>query len=1098
MPVITEPAVFRLKLPSLIRTLARTHVGPIRQVLRHELTEDVAGNEEVHVSPRKVERLYVLGSGQRIIVSDRRNCPTHVTADGVLWRKPDGSFQWLSHVLLPDSGPAQAPQDPFDARIAVEEGWRDILRFRAEETDGEGHVIVKGLRPPQIGALHAIGAHWSLDHEAATVVMPTGTGKTEAMLAALVALVRGPLLVIVPSDPLRHQTVRKFESLGLLRELGVIPEEAPNPIVGIIDRRPRNEDDLEIFDRCNVVVSTLSALGQGTAAELGPRIAAKVTTLIVDEAHHVAAATWTAFREHFSNKRVLQFTATPYRRDGQLVDGKVIYSYPLHRAQEDGYFRSIEFRPVYEFDEASADRAIAEAAIGQLKEDLSGGFEHVIMARCGTIARAQGVHAIYATLAPEYEPVLVHSEGESSAGLVDRLRRGDSRIVVCVNMLGEGFDLPQLKIAAIHDTHKSLAVLLQFTGRFTRSAGADIGTATVIANVMNEEVSTALERLYSEDADWNKLLSEFSSAAVREHAELVDFLKESVRLGEEQDVEEIPISHTLLRPKFSAGVFRCRSFRPRRFHEALGRNVHVHAAWLHDGTNTLYFVTRTEPPVAWTRSKQLRDRQWDLFVLHYDAARQLLYLHSSDKSTMHDKLAAAVGDGEAQLIWGDDVFRVLARITRLVFQQVGVRKIGRRNLRYAKYTGADVKQALTVAQTTGSVKSDLSGTGFEGGGPVSIGCSYKGRIWSREQDTIRNFVGWCEGVGVKLLDDSISTDDIIENVLIPDEVADLPEGTVLAIEWPVELLRQSEERIALSTPRSEEPLSLFELNYVDQDATRKMIRFRVASENQEGIYALTVGGDRGYEVAHESGAQFRIKAGRIHTGLADYFSDYPPLVRYCDLSELDGNLFIRPERQREFTLPDERFEAWDWTGVDITQESMWRAGAARANSIQGHVAQNYVAGGFDVVFDDDAKGEAADLVCIKEEDDFIRLALVHCKFSGASDAGERVKDVVEVCSQAVRSAKWKWRFRELCRHISTRETRRRTAVRASRFLGGNPRALSRILQAHRFKEVRAEILIVQPGLSEANITNEQKVVLAAADGYLLDTIGIGLSVVCSN
>lgn len=102
-----------------------------------------------------------------------------------------------------------------------------------------------------------------------------------------------------------------------------------------------------------------------------------------------------------------------------------------------------------------------------------------------------------------------------------------------------------------------------------------------------------------------------------------------------------------------------------------------------------------------------------------------------------------------------------------------------------------------------------------------------------------------------------------------------------------------------------------------------------------------------------------------------------------------------------------------------------------------------------------------------------------------------------MCSQAVRSAKWKWRFRELCRHLSSRDVLLRTDARPSRFLQGDARGLSRILQAHRFKEVRAEILVVQPGLAEANITNEQKAVLAAADGYLLDTLGVGLSIACS-
>jgi hypothetical protein len=39
-----------------------------------------------------------------------------------------------------------------------------------------------------------------------------------------------------------------------------------------------------------------------------------------------------------------------------------------------------------------------------------------------------------------------------------------------------------------------------------------------------------------------------------------------------------------------------------------------------------------------------------------------------------------------------------------------------------------------------------------------------------------------------------------------------------------------------------------------------------------------------------------------------------------------------------------------------------------------------------VVFDDDSAGEAADLVCLKEEVDHVRLALVHCKFSGGQTA----------------------------------------------------------------------------------------------------------------
>ncbi|WP_235819678.1 hypothetical protein [Caldifermentibacillus hisashii] len=36
-------------------------------------------------------------------------------------------------------------------------------------------------------------------------------------------------------------------------------------------------------------------------------------------------------------------------------------------------------------------------------------------------------------------------------------------------MFGEGIDIPNLKIAAIHDKYKSLPITLQFIGRFART-----------------------------------------------------------------------------------------------------------------------------------------------------------------------------------------------------------------------------------------------------------------------------------------------------------------------------------------------------------------------------------------------------------------------------------------------------------------------------------------------------------------------------------------------------------------------------------------------------------------------------------------------------
>ena len=579
---------------------------------------------------------------------------------------------------------------------------------------------------------------------------------------------------------------------------------------------------------------------------------------------------------------------------------------------------------------------------------------------------------------------------------------------------------------------------------------------------------------------------------------LVEFLAQSRNLCPPDDEGDSPtIARSLLQPGFSAGVFRCEAFHPKNFPKGLGERTIVPAAWLHQVSNTLYFVTRTEPHVRWSRSKQLRDRQWDLFVLHYDPSQKLLYLHSSDTSSLHEQLAHAVGGKTVRLIQGETVFRSLGHIKRLMFQNIGVRKFGRRNLRYAMYTGTQVEEALSLAEKAGSVKANLAGAGYEGGCRVTIGCSYKGRVWSQAHGPIRGFIDWCKMIGAKLNDDSINTDAILDNVLIPKEVTTVPTERVLSLDWPLELLGQSEGRVILSGKGRDVPLAMFDIQHEDTRPGKNLIHFRIETYEFKATLSLKISKRRGFEVKLISGTPITIRFGRREESLSAYLSENPPLIRFCDLSELDGNLLVTPKERRDLVFPPERFEPWDWSGTDITVESIWKGNVERHDSIQQRAADHYDAGGFLVIFNDDAKGEVADLVCLKEEDDRILVALVHCKFSGSTNAGSRVKDVVEVCSQAVRSAKWQWRFRELCSHIVLREKRLRTPSRPTRFLKGHAKDLNYFLRVSRFKEVRAQVVIVQPGLSQSCCTNEQTVVLAAAHAFLQETVGIDLDVVCT-
>ncbi|MCV4614670.1 DEAD/DEAH box helicase family protein, partial [Escherichia coli] len=82
-----------------------------------------------------------------------------------------------------------------------------------------------------------IASHWTLGREPAMLVMPTGTGKTEVMIAATLAAQSERVLIIVPTDALRHQTAEKFLSYGLLQRIGII-DDFPFPVVGTLTSKP--------------------------------------------------------------------------------------------------------------------------------------------------------------------------------------------------------------------------------------------------------------------------------------------------------------------------------------------------------------------------------------------------------------------------------------------------------------------------------------------------------------------------------------------------------------------------------------------------------------------------------------------------------------------------------------------------------------------------------------------------------------------------------------------------------------------------------------------------------------------------------------------
>jgi hypothetical protein len=920
--------------------------------------------------------------------------------------------------------------------------------------------------------------------------MPTGTGKTETMLALLVRAQLRKLLVVVPNSALRDQLVDKFATLGKLVECGCVPASIRTPVVVTLKHLPKTVEEVdEVFGRANVIVANMSVVGQ-CEPEVQDRMVELCTHLFIDEAHHIAARTWSEFKRRFDGKKpILQFTATPFRTDGKRVDGRFIYSYPLARAQDEGYFRPVKLLSVEEYA-ADADVAIARRAVRQLDADLHRGLDHLLMARADDTNRAAEIEAIYCREFAEHAPVVIHSKlprHERDARLAALLQRR-SRILICVDMFGEGFDLPQLKVAALHDRHKSLAITLQFVGRFTRDFPNNVGDAHVVANIADETTNSALRNLYAEDADWNfllKMLSETATGRAQKRNEMLE--------GFTGRMDDIPLQ--TLFPRMSAVTYRttCEQWDPLKIIDEIpGTRLHAGPV-VNSNSNVAIFVTRDEEAIRWGEVKQIQNVEWNLHVLHWSEELQLLFINSSSKD-FHEKVAEAVC-GVTERIWGRDIFRVLGRVNRLLLTNLGISHAFGKNIRYTMFMGSDIAEGLSAASLTNRKMSNVFGLGYENNGLTTIGCSFKGRVWSQKiAYDLSEWVDWCAHIGLKMKDSTIEIDGIFSRLIKARRLQERPALVPVMIVWPEDFQHQPEDRIEIELGEHKAPLYECELrisNYqesgplsfsVEVDELTAGFHY-VFSEDNATIEQLT--GDEAFATVR----------GKRKT-LAEWFNADPPIIHFSNGDFLVFNeLFELPRETARASFNPDLFSIWDWSGIDLKVESQGLE--KKSFSIQRRVIETALADpiSFDLIFDGDGKGEVADVVALKRLDEKILVRLFHCKYSGSEKSGARIDDFYEVCGQAQKSVRWRESPRRMLKHLIYQEESRAKSARASRLEKGTRSQLQQFFNISKTTVFEYEVVIVQPGLKISGITPAFLDVLGATELFLKETFSIPLSVV---
>ena len=970
---------------------------------------------------------------------------------------------------------------------AVLQTYAGAFAFIAEDAATGGH----GLRRPQVGALHSVLGYWTTGRsDPATVVMPTGTGKTEVMVALLVAARVPRLLVVVPSDALRTQVAAKFETLGILQEFGIVRRDALRPIVGQLHHGIKDDEGGRRFtEACNVIVATPSALAASRPAAKTELLSA-CSHLFVDEAHHVPATTWNSLRDDMKPKPIVQFTATPYREDGRVLGGRLLYAFPLKEAQADGYFAAINYISVIDF--ADPDRAVATRALEQLRSDLHAGLDHLLMARVRTQARADGLLPLYEELAADLGPVVLHTgkPKRDRETAKENLYNRSSRIVICVDMLGEGFDLPALKIAALHDPHRSLGVSLQFIGRFTRVGDVSLGAATAVAVRPERAYDAHLRALYAEDADWNVVIRDLSEAEIDAQQELSDF---ESSFGAQPD--EVTIRN--LEPKMSTVVYRtrCQQWRPEGILDVFPESsLLTYPIAVNARHRVAWFVTTEITPVRWGNLRTVEETRHHLYVLYWDNEHQRLYINSSNMDSVYPDLAKAVAGDDVVRVTGEDVYRVMAHLARLVPTNIGVLDTRSRSRRFSMHVGADVSEGFPQAEAQTKTKTNIFATGYGDGDRVTIGASLKGRIWSqRAARSLPEWVAWCDHVGAKVADTGISVDEVMQGFIRPAVVEDRPPFVPLALEWSWQLYGVTEE-LKLGCGGRLWPLIDSELVVSKFEATGP-ISFEVRTPHWSAPYSLHV--SRGVLSYVADGDDVTVVNRRESMTLGSFLERFGPTVLFAeDVMMVPPGLLLRPPRD---IAPFDRclVDSIDWIadGVDIRKESQGRD--RDATSIQARAIRRVRdEADWDVVLDDDGTGEVADVVALRVSGGDLVISLIHCKYSSEDLPGARVLDLYELCGQAQKCVRWRRDVLVMFEHLIRRERNRQRQGRTG-FEVGDAATLYELQDRSRLLRPRVEVTLVQPGVSAAAISNPQLDLLAATDLYVRETANATLRVLTS-
>jgi len=375
--------------------------------------------------------------------------------------------------------------------------------FRTREHSILGNLL---LRTPQRESFAELldFANSEADEREVGIVLPVGCGKSGCIALAPFAFQACKTLVIGPGLRIAEQLYKDFDptqaDMFYLKTGVLTGPPFPEPVE--IRGNSTNRGDL---DEADIVVTNIQQLQGGENRWLSSLPYDYFDLILFDEGHHSVAATWDALKQNFPAARIINFSATPLRADGQIMAGRIIYSYPVYRAIQEGYIKRLKalvlnprtLRYVRREDEQEIEVPLDE--VRQLGE-VDASFRRSIVTSTETLSTIVDVsirelerirtetgdnrHKIIAS-ALNYEHCrqiveayrargksadYVHSRENSAANdrVLSLLENHQLDVIVQVRKLGEGFDHKYLSVAAVLSVFSNLSPFIQFVGRIMR------------------------------------------------------------------------------------------------------------------------------------------------------------------------------------------------------------------------------------------------------------------------------------------------------------------------------------------------------------------------------------------------------------------------------------------------------------------------------------------------------------------------------------------------------------------------------------------------------------------------------------------------------